>query len=304
MGWECYYSGSLQDLTLQEKVIRFVQTFWEHPPDLIVKPYPDIKYDVRVSYRKNVDESGQVHNCCNDFCHEKIWWKWKRYASVEQIIHDYPCNYYGMIQSCDLKDGTIYGGDFIFDRTAGGRLIEIDKLFPIYLKTQTENGNNEIPESESMVEIKLRGNVRKIYGFPLLLNVIKLRWWPDLDCSDDEDLCVEIAENIWKYGLTKKLMDENLNYDECEKLYYTEHEKYFPPPPPEKPAPEEKKTLKPIVVPDGIMEWPITELNLCVRASRCMERMNIKTIGDLMQKSEDEILKQKNTGRKCVAQIN
>ena len=35
-----------------------------------------------------------------------------------------------------------------------------------------------------------------------------------------------------------------------------------------------------------------------------MQRMNIKTLGDLMQKSEDEILKQKNTGRKCVAQIN
>lgn len=35
-----------------------------------------------------------------------------------------------------------------------------------------------------------------------------------------------------------------------------------------------------------------------------MERMNIKTVGDLMQKSEDEILKQKNTGRKCIAQIN
>ena len=228
MGWECYYSGSLPNIILQEKVIRFVQTFWEHPADLIVTPYPDIKYDVRVSYWKSIDESGRVHSCCNDFCHENIWKKWKRHASVEQIIHDYPCNYFGIIQGCNRENGTIDGGEFIFDRTLGGRLIEIDKLFPIYLDTQTGNANEETSEHESMVEIKYGGNVRKIYGFPLLLNIIKLRWWSDLECSDDDDMCAEVAHDIWKYGLAKKLMDESLNYDECCELMNKAHKKCVP----------------------------------------------------------------------------
>ena len=239
MGWKCYYSGSLPDIILQEKVIKFIQNSFPSPPDLIVKPYPDIKYDVRVYYGKSVDEAGQIHSCCNDFCHEKAYSPSKGRANVEQIIRDYPCNYFGIIQWCNRKDGTINGGQFIFDRTAGGLLINISKLFPIYLSAQTENENKEIPEPESMVQINLRGI--ELYEWPLLLNIIKLRWWPDLECSDDEDACAEVAHDIRKYGLAKKLMDENLNYDECIRLMNIEHEKYFPPPP-SKPRQEDRST--------------------------------------------------------------
>lgn len=274
--------------------------FFSGPPDLIVTPYPHIKYDTKISYIRKIGET--IPGICN----EEVWWERHGYASCTQHIPDYPCDYYGVIHGCDRTNGFIYYGEFIFDRTAGGRLVSFDEWPAVYLDHQAENDVEAGGQNRDLtVRLELRNTVRGNTAYPLLLSIIKLRWWPDLVCFDDEDFCQEYAEEIWKYGLAKKLMDENLDFDECLKLYRKEHEKYFQPPPPEDPASEEeKKTPKLIVVPDGIMEWPITELKLSVRSSICMERMNIKTIGDLTQKSEEDIRKQKNTGSKCIAEIN
>lgn len=48
---------------------------------------------------------------------------------------------------------------------------------------------------------------------------------------------------------------------------------------------------------------PISELELSVRSANCLEAANIKTIGDLVQKSEAQMLKYKNFGKKSLAEI-
>jgi DNA-directed RNA polymerase subunit alpha len=48
---------------------------------------------------------------------------------------------------------------------------------------------------------------------------------------------------------------------------------------------------------------PITELELSVRSANCLEATNIKTIGDLIQKSEPQMLKYKNFGKKSLSEI-
>jgi DNA-directed RNA polymerase subunit alpha len=48
---------------------------------------------------------------------------------------------------------------------------------------------------------------------------------------------------------------------------------------------------------------PITELELSVRSANCLEAANIKTIGDLIIKSESEMLKYKNFGKKSLSEI-
>ncbi len=53
-----------------------------------------------------------------------------------------------------------------------------------------------------------------------------------------------------------------------------------------------------------IIRKPISELELSVRSANCLEAANIKTIGDLIQKSEPEMLKYKNFGKKSLAEIN
>ncbi|MBI2166743.1 MAG: DNA-directed RNA polymerase subunit alpha, partial [Candidatus Omnitrophica bacterium] len=49
---------------------------------------------------------------------------------------------------------------------------------------------------------------------------------------------------------------------------------------------------------------PISELELSVRSSNCLQAANIKTIGDLIQKTEPQMLKYKNFGKKSLAEIN
>ncbi len=52
-----------------------------------------------------------------------------------------------------------------------------------------------------------------------------------------------------------------------------------------------------------LLERSVEELELSVRSSNCLKAANIKTIGDLVQKSEGEMLKYRNFGRKSLKEI-
>ncbi len=47
----------------------------------------------------------------------------------------------------------------------------------------------------------------------------------------------------------------------------------------------------------------MNELELSVRAANCLKNANIKTISDLVNRSENEMLKTKNFGRKSLNEI-
>ncbi|MBI4398528.1 MAG: DNA-directed RNA polymerase subunit alpha [Candidatus Omnitrophica bacterium] len=53
-----------------------------------------------------------------------------------------------------------------------------------------------------------------------------------------------------------------------------------------------------------LINKPISELELSVRSANCLEAASIKTIGDLIQKSEPQMLKYKNFGKKSLSEIN
>ena len=50
-------------------------------------------------------------------------------------------------------------------------------------------------------------------------------------------------------------------------------------------------------------ETSIEELDLSVRSKNCLKRANIYTLGDLIRKSEDEMMKVRNLGRKSLKEI-
>jgi len=52
------------------------------------------------------------------------------------------------------------------------------------------------------------------------------------------------------------------------------------------------------------LKVPISELELSVRSSNCLREARIKTIGDLVRRSELEMLKYRNFGKKSLAEIN
>ena len=53
----------------------------------------------------------------------------------------------------------------------------------------------------------------------------------------------------------------------------------------------------------GQLDKSVEELELSVRSSNCLRAAEIKSIGDLVQKTESEMLKYRNFGRKSLKEI-
>jgi len=54
---------------------------------------------------------------------------------------------------------------------------------------------------------------------------------------------------------------------------------------------------------EKILIQSVEELDLSVRASKCVRTLNLNTISELTQKSEKELLKMKNFGKKSLNEI-
>lgn len=53
----------------------------------------------------------------------------------------------------------------------------------------------------------------------------------------------------------------------------------------------------------AILDTPVDELELSVRSSNCLKNANIKSIGDLTRRTEDDIAKTRNFGKKSLQEI-
>ena len=51
------------------------------------------------------------------------------------------------------------------------------------------------------------------------------------------------------------------------------------------------------------LEMTIEELDLSVRSFNCLKRAGINTVGDLVTKSEDDMMKVRNLGRKSLEEV-
>jgi DNA-directed RNA polymerase subunit alpha len=65
---------------------------------------------------------------------------------------------------------------------------------------------------------------------------------------------------------------------------------------------EEKTTEEPPTLNENLYR-SVNELELSVRAANCLRNANIRFIGELVQKTEQEMLKTKNFGRKSLNEI-
>ena len=64
---------------------------------------------------------------------------------------------------------------------------------------------------------------------------------------------------------------------------------------------ERQETTQPQV--DPILLQPVDDLELTVRSANCLKAENIYYIGDLIQRTETELLKTPNLGRKSLNEI-
>ncbi len=54
---------------------------------------------------------------------------------------------------------------------------------------------------------------------------------------------------------------------------------------------------------DKVLEMTIEELDLSVRSFNCLKRANINTVGDLIKKTEEDMMKLRNLGRKSLEEV-
>jgi DNA-directed RNA polymerase subunit alpha len=115
-----------------------------------------------------------------------------------------------------------------------------------------------------------------------LMNYDKLiiEIWTDGRLTPDEALKQASA-------VLRKHLDPFVDYDE----HYIEFEKD------EKEKRDENEEIK------KLLNMNINEIELSVRAANCVAAANIKTIGELVQKSEPEMLKYRNFGKKSLNEI-
>ena len=53
----------------------------------------------------------------------------------------------------------------------------------------------------------------------------------------------------------------------------------------------------------AVLNKPVSDLNLSVRARKCMNRLGINTLGDLIQRTADELLESKNFGMTSLTEV-
>ncbi len=53
----------------------------------------------------------------------------------------------------------------------------------------------------------------------------------------------------------------------------------------------------------AVLNKPVSELNLSVRARKCMNRLGIATLGELIQRTADELLESKNFGMTSLNEV-
>jgi len=103
---------------------------------------------------------------------------------------------------------------------------------------------------------------------------------------------------IWTDGRTKpqEALDEAVTILK-EHLVIFAHEQEAAAPDVKETADQEKERLR------ELLNKSVEELEFSVRSANCLKNANIKTIGQLVQKSESEMLKYRNFGRKSLNEI-
>jgi DNA-directed RNA polymerase subunit alpha len=104
-----------------------------------------------------------------------------------------------------------------------------------------------------------------------------LEVWTDKSLAPDDSVALSAK-------ILKEQLNVFINFEEEEELEL----------PQEKPAEEQFN--------ENLLR-SVDELDLSVRAENCLQAANIKYIGDLVQKTESEMLKTKNFGRKSLKEI-
>ncbi len=208
MGCSFYYKGCLKDHKAQEEVIELAaQLAGDH--GFMVLPDSNKKYLARIGLDSNLLEDGSYTqssgitdpSCGFDFYGISFYGNplQNDHSSVPDQLIFHRCqlgslaymeNREGMIVSLALKQLQQYSP-------------------PEYDDTMVYDG--PLLHVASGGEFRCGGGAK----FALLLNLIKLRWMPDLDMFDDYGNCDSMERIIHHHRLAGKFSKKSMSFEEC-----------------------------------------------------------------------------------------
>lgn len=151
-------------------------------------------------------------------------------------------------------------------------------------RAETRNRLLETPISEFELSVRARNCLKKMQihtlGDLLKLNEAELLSYKNFG---------ETSLNEIKGLLTKRGLRLGQRPDEIDATVVAQA------------VPQPKVTVPPGS--EGMLHKPVSELELSVRARRCLQRLGISTIGDLIQRSEPELLATRNFGLTSLSEI-
>jgi DNA-directed RNA polymerase subunit alpha len=194
----------------------------------------------------------------------------------------------------DIKAGDIIGDDQIEILNPGHHICTLSEGGKLRMEMTARRGRGYVPAAENknlgdpigtMPVDSLFSPIRKVnyqvtnarVGQVTDYDRLSLEVWTDGSVTPQD--AVAYAAKIMKEQLTVFI-----NFDETEEPVALE-------------APKEEAKL------NEHLFRTVDELELSVRSANCLQQANIKTIGDLVQRSEAEMLKTKNFGRKSLKEI-
>ena len=208
MGCSYYFSGCLKDHKAQEEVIELVSQLYSR--STIIYPDYDKKLLARIVLDTNLLSDGSY--------------------TMFSGITDPACqfSFYGIASfGHPLETETDFvPHQFIFHRCLPGTAAYAENrdgmIVSLSLKQVKDYWSPEYDDTEThlgpLLYVRSGGEYRTSAGdggLALLLNLIKLRWMPDLEMSDDYDCCDRMEYRIHYHGLAGKLSRKSLTFEDC-----------------------------------------------------------------------------------------
>jgi hypothetical protein len=213
MGCDFFYSAKLADKALQEKVIHLVSDYHGENA-VLIHPSANVEYFTEYDFSDSLQYPKDLTT--------------RMERSMYRLKHGtkhmrYPFNYYGVIPLYDWEFEE--HGQFIFDRSAAGRLVRILKL-PIELGLTPRDDFYKDHKAEVVVS---EGGYDRIIGgslhFALLLRIINLRWFAELNVHDDYNVYDSVGKVLGESSLAETFKDESKNYQQCWDLFKSEYDR-------------------------------------------------------------------------------
>ncbi|MBP9866063.1 MAG: DNA-directed RNA polymerase subunit alpha [Candidatus Omnitrophica bacterium] len=198
------------------------------------------------------------------------------------------------------RQGPIKARDIQTDETVevvnpDQHICTLTKDIPFRLEMEVGRGRGYVPAEKNKKE---GSPIGAIPVDSIFSPVVKVNYFVEEtrvgQTTDYDRLILEITTNgamgpeealLYASNILQRHLDIFVNYGELPEEEEEEEEK------------EEDTSFREII------NKPISELELSVRSANCLEAAQIKTIGDLVQKGEPEMLKYKNFGKKSLSEI-